>query len=150
MPLAGESPRYPAPAGAETPRQGRLPWLGMNLWLLACVIVGVGLALALAGALLGQDEDDPWVAGYAWMCLFLPLTWPLYMAALAFAARRVRHPRRWAVGLVPLLFALFPYAVITFTAPGVAAAWVAFIAYGAIVRLPPGTGSRPDPGPARP
>jgi hypothetical protein len=37
MPLAGESPPYPAPAGAETPRQGWLPWLGMNLWLLACV-----------------------------------------------------------------------------------------------------------------
>jgi hypothetical protein len=111
-------------------------WLGINLWLFLSLVLVVGLLLAVAGELLGQDEDDPWVAGYAWMCLFLPVTWPLYMAALAYAAPRVRHPRRWAVGLVPLLFALFPYAVFTFTAPGVGAAWIAFFAYGAIVRLP--------------
>jgi hypothetical protein len=149
MPLAGESPPFPAPPAAAPERPGWLRWLGFNLWLLACVLIAVGLALALLGALLGQDEDDPWWNGYVWMCLFLPVTWPLYMAALAFATRRGRHPRRWAVGLVPLLFALFPYAVFTFTAPGVGAAWVAFFTYGAIVRLPPGTGSHPDPGPPR-
>jgi hypothetical protein len=124
-------------------------WLGFNLWLLASLLIGVGIVLALAGALLGQDEDDPWWTGYAWMCLFLPVTWPLYMGALALATRRSAHPRRWAVGLVPLLFALFPYAVVTFTAPGIAAAWIAFFAYGAAVKLPPGTGSQPETGPAR-
>jgi len=146
MPVAGESPPFPAPVGAAPERGGWLRWLGFNAWLLACVLVAVGLAVVVAGELLGQSEGDPWWAGYAWMCLYLPVTWPLYMAALVFATRRARHPRRWAVGLVPLLFAVFPYAVVTFTAPGVGAAWIAFIAYGAVVRLPPGTGSRADPG----
>ena len=95
-------------------------WLGTNLWIFLTIVVLVGIALALLGSALGQDEDDPWIGGYAWMCLYLPVTWPLYMGALAFAAKRVRHPRRWAVGLVPLLFALFPYAVFAFAAPGVA------------------------------
>jgi hypothetical protein len=113
-------------------------WLGMNLWRFATIVVAVGVLVALLGPVFGQDEDDPWYAGYVWMCLFLPVTWPLYMAAFATAARRSRHPRRWAVGLVPLLFALFPYALVTFTAPGVAAAWIAFFAYGAIV-TPPAT-----------
>ena len=124
------------PPARDSRLGGWLRWLGFNAWLLACVLVAVGLPLALAGALLGQDEDDPWWTAYAWMCLFLPFTWPLYMAALAVVARRVAHPRRWAVCLAPLLFALFPYAVVTFTVPGIAAAWIAFFAYGAVVRLP--------------
>ena len=96
-------------------------WLGFNLWLFACVSSpSSGSCWPSLGPLLGEDEDDPSIAGYAWMCLYLPVTWPLYMAALAFAAPRSGHPRRWAIGLVPLLFALFPYAVVTFTAPGVA------------------------------
>ena len=58
-----------------------------------------------------------------------------------------RHPRRWAIALAPLLFALFPYAVVTFVAPGIAASWIAYFIYGAIVRLPPG--AHAQAGPAR-
>jgi hypothetical protein len=123
-------------------------WLGTNLWIFLTIVIVVGVVLAAAGAAFGQDEDDPWIAGYAWMCLYLPVTWPLYMAVLWYAGRRVRHPRRWAVCLVPLLFALFPFALFTFTAPGVAAAWVAFFIYGATVRLP--AGSHAQAGPSRP
>ena len=49
---------------------------------------------------------------------------------------------------MPLLFALFPYAIFAFAAPGVAAAWVAFFIYGATVRLPAGRESHAQPGPA--
>ena len=153
MPTARDTrrgaPLFPAPPSEAAPERQTWPrWLGFNLWLFACVIVAVGLALWLVSELAGaNDGDDPPLAGYAWMCLYLPFTWPVYMGALAFAGRRVRHPRRWAIGLAPLLFLLFPYAVVTFVAPGIAAAWIAYFAYGAIVRLPPG--SQTDPGPTR-
>ena len=113
-------------------------WLGFNLWLFACVLVAAAVVLVAISALFGaNDGDDPPWAAFAWMCLYLPVTWPLYMAALAFFARRARHPRRWAIGLTPLLFALFPYAVVTFVVPGIAASWLAYFTYGAICRLPP-------------
>lgn len=102
------------------------------------MLVAVAIVLVAISELAGaNDGGDPPIAGYAWMCLYLPFTWPLYMAALAFAARRARHPRHCAIALAPLLFALFPYAVVTFVAPGIAAAWIASFTYGAIVRLPP-------------
>ena len=142
MPTARDTrrgaPLFPAPpADAPDASPSWLCWLGFNLWLFVCVIVGVALALLLLSELGLGDAGDPPIAGYAWMCLYLPFTWPLYMGALAFCARRAGHPRRWAVALTPLLFALFPYAVVTFVAPGIAASWIAYFIYGAIVRLPP-------------
>jgi hypothetical protein len=143
MPAAGDmrrgAPLFPAPpAEAPDAPHSWLRWLGFNLWLFACVIVAVGLALVAVSELAGAgDGDDPPFAAYAWMCLYLPFTWPLYMGALVLFARRGRHPRRWAIALTPLLFALFPYAVLTFVAPGIAASWIAYFVYGAIVRLPP-------------
>ena len=153
MPTARDTrrgaPLFPAPPTEGAPeRQGWLRWLGFNLWLFACVIVAVALVLVAISELAGaNDGGDPPFGGYAWMCLYLPFTWPLYMGALAFAARRVRHPRRWAIALTPLLFALFPYAVFTFVAPGIATSWIAYFTYGAIVRLPPG--AQAQVGPAR-
>jgi hypothetical protein len=119
-------------------RQGWLRRLGFNLWLFVCVLVAVAVALVAVSALAGaNDGDDPPWAAFAWMCLYLPFTWPLYIGALAYVAPRVAHPRRWAIALTPLLFALFPYAVVTFVVPGIAASWIAYFIYGAIVRLPP-------------
>ena len=140
---------FPAPpAEAPAARPSWLRWLGLNLWLFACVLVAVALALVTISELAGaNDGDDPPWTGYAWMCLYLPFTWPLYMGALAYFARSARHPRRSAVALSPLLFALFPYAVVTFVAPGIAASWIAYFSYGAIVRLPPG--SQAEAGPVR-
>jgi hypothetical protein len=152
MPTARDTrrgaPLFPAPPTAAPPRETWPRWLGFNLWLFACLLVGVAAALVAISALAGANDGDdaPWIA-YAWMCLFLPFTWPLYMAALAIVARRVRHPRRWAIALTPLLFALFPYAIVTFVVPGIAASWIAYWTYGAIVRLPPG--SQAGAGPAR-
>jgi hypothetical protein len=132
MPTVTDARRAP-PSRDTWPR-----WLGFNLWRFACVLIAVAVALVAISALFGaNDGDDPPWAAYAWMCLYLPFTWPLYMAALAIVAPRVRHPRGWAIALTPLLFALFPYAVVTFVVPGVAAAWVAYVVYGATLRLPP-------------
>ena len=141
MPTARDTrrgaPLFPGPPTDASPETWPR-WLGHNLWLFACVLAAVAFALVAISELAGaNDGDDPPWAGYAWMCLYLPFTWPLYMGALAFAARRVRHPRRWAIALTPLLFALFPYAVFTFVAPGIAASWIAYFTYAAIVRLPP-------------
>lgn len=144
----GGAPLFPAPpADAPDASPSWLRWLGFNLGLFACVIAAVALALLVLSELGLGDADDPPIAGYAWMCLYLPFTWPLYMGALAFVARRSPHPRRWAVALTPLLFALFPYAVFTFVAPGIAASWIAYFIYGATVRLPPRT--QAQAGPAR-
>jgi len=132
------------PTAVDARRETWPRWLGFNLWLFACVLIAVAVALVTISALFGANDGDdpPWTA-YAWMCLYLPFTWPLYMGALALVAPRVRHPRRWAIGLTPLLFALFPYAVVTFVVPGVAAAWIAYVVYGAILRLPPSSGDLP-------
>ena len=151
MPTARDTrrgaPLFPGPP-RDAPRETWPRWLGHNLWLFACVLVAVGAALVAISAVAGANDGDdaPWIS-YAWMCLFLPFTWPLYMGALALAGPRVRHPRRWAIALTPLLFALFPYAIFLFAAPGIGAAWIAYLAYAAIVRLPPG--SRVGSGPAR-
>lgn len=153
MPTARDTrpaaPLFPAPPTQAPSAQASWPrWLGFNLWLFVCVLVAVGVVLVAIAALAGANDGDdaPWTA-YAWMCLFLPFTWPLYMGALAVVARRARHPRRWAIALTPLLFALFPYAIFTFVAPGIAASWIAYLLYGAIVRLPPG--AQAQAGPAR-
>ena len=128
----------PPPAEAPAASHSWLRWLGFNLWLFACVIVAVALVLVAVSALAGaNDGDDPPYAAYAWWGLYLPFTWPLYIGALVLFARRARHPRRWAVALTPLLFALFPSAVVTFVVPGIAASWIAYVVYGAIVLLPP-------------
>jgi len=142
------------PAGTTTgvvpvARSGRTAWLGWaagSLALLALVMV-VGLALLVPARLAGWGDRETRQITYFYLWLYLPLTGPLYLLVLSFAARRVRHPRRWAVGLSPLLFAFVPVVAIGVTLPGVAATWVAYLAYGALVRLPPGP-TPPAPPPA--
>lgn len=59
------------PRAAERPVRETWPrWLGVNLYLLACVLVAVGAGLVAISALAGANDGDdpPWTA-YAWMCL---------------------------------------------------------------------------------
>ena len=116
-------------------RSDWLRWGAVNLALLAGVMVA-GLLLLIPAALAGWGDRDQRELTYLYLWLYLPFTGPLYLAALAFAARRSRRPRLWAIVLTPLLFGLFPLAVIAATLPGVAATWVAYFVYGAVVRLP--------------
>lgn len=108
----------------------------MNLGILAGVMIA-GLLLLLPALAVGWGDSDTREITYLWLWLYLPLTGPLYLLVLAWVARRARRPRVWAVVLTPLLFGLFPIAVIAITLPGVAATWVAYLAFGALVRLPP-------------
>ena len=66
---------------------------------------------------------------------FLPTVQALVQCFQAFEAYSAAHIR--VLALTPLLFALFPYAVVTFVAPGIGASWLAYFIYGASVRLPP-------------
>lgn len=119
------------------PVSGWVRWGAVNLGILAGVMVA-GLVLLGPAALAGWGDTDTGVITYLYLWLYLPITGPLYLLVLHRVALRVRRPRRWAVGLAPLLFGLFPVALLAVTLPGVAATWVAYFAYGAVVRLPPG------------
>lgn len=122
-----------APAAAAP---GRLAWGAINLAILAAVMVA-GLLLLVPAALVGWGDADQRHITYLYLWIYLPITGPLYLVVLWLVARRVRHPRRWAIGLTPLLFGVFPLAVFGIGIPGVAATWVAYLTYGAVVRLPP-------------
>ncbi|HEX8103293.1 MAG TPA: hypothetical protein VF533_11820 [Solirubrobacteraceae bacterium] len=113
-----------------------LRWGAVNLGVLAAVMAA-GLVLLIPPALAGWGDADTGVITYLYLWLYLPLTGPLYLLVLRRVAPRVRRPRGWAIALAPLLFGLFPVAVIAITLPGVAATWIAYFAYGAVVRLPP-------------
>ncbi len=121
---------------AVSGRSAWLRWGAVNLGILAAVMVG-GLVLLIPAALIGWGDPDTREITYLWLWLYLPFTGPLYLVVLAFVARRVRRPRVWAIGLSPLLFAVFPIAAIGVTLPGIAATWIAYLVFGAIVRLPP-------------
>ena len=110
-------------------------WGLFNLALLVAVMIA-GLVLLIPARLAGWGDDDTGVITYLWLWIYLPITGQLYLLALRYAARRSARPRMWAVVLSPVLFGLFPVALIAITLPGVAATWIAYLAYGAVVRLP--------------
>lgn len=124
----------------------RLQWIGRCLVLLVGLIIGVAVVVLLPAKLVGWSVPEPDRIGdaYLYSLTALPLSWPLYMTALAAIARRVRRPRRWAIALSPLLGAWFAFLLI-FVAdtPDFYAAWLLWLSYGALVPLPP---DRPRPG----
>ncbi len=104
-------------------------------------MIAAGVVVLLPAKLTGWTASgaDPVGSAYLYSFTALPLSWPLYMAALAIVARRVRRPRRWAIGLSPLLgawFALLLFFVVDL--PDFYAAWLLWLSYGALVPLPPG------------
>lgn len=111
-------------------------WGGLNLGLLFVVMVG-GLVLLVPAALAGWGDAGSREYTYLSLLLYLPFSGIVYLAALALVARRARRPRLWAVALTPLLWCVLPVFAIGVNAPGIAATWVAYIVYGAVVRLPP-------------
>jgi len=108
----------------------------VNLGLLALVMVA-GLLLLVPAALAGWGDADSREYTYLLLWLYLPLTGPAYLLVLALVAPRVRRPRLWALGLTPLLWAVVPVLALGVSAPGIAATWAAYLAYGTFVRLPP-------------
>lgn len=117
------------------PVPGWLRWAAINLAILAAVMVA-GLVLLIPAALAGWGNADTREYTYLLLWLYLPFTGPLYLLALGYAAPRVKQPRVWAIALTPLLFVVLPVIAIGVTLPGVAATWIAYLAYGAVVRLP--------------
>lgn len=115
---------------------GWLRWGAINLGILAAVMVA-GLVLLIPAAAAGWGDADSRHITYLWLWIYLPLTGPLYLVTLANVARRVQNRRVWAIVLSPLLFLAFPIAWLAITLPGVAATQIAYLVYGAVVRLPP-------------
>lgn len=104
-------------------------------------MVAAGVLVLLPVRLAGwtQSGGEAIGTGYLFSFTALPISWPLYMAALALVARRARRPRRWAIALSPLLGGWF--ALLIFFAidrPDFYAAWLLWLSYGALVALPPG------------
>jgi hypothetical protein len=115
-------------------------WIGRSLVLLVALMIVAGVAVLVPAELAGWTVSGPDRIGDAYLLTFvaLPLSWPLYMAALAFATRRVRRPRRWAIALSPLLggwFALLLFFILD--EPSFYAAWLLWLSYGVLVPLPP-------------
>lgn len=113
-----------------------LRWGALNLGLLAVVMVA-GLALLVPAALAGWGDAESRHLAYLFLWLYLPFTGSVYLAALAMAGRRARRPRVWAFALTPLLWGFVPIFAIAVNVPAIAATWVAYLAYAALVRLPP-------------
>lgn len=124
----------------DAPRRRWPRWLAVNLAILAGSVVAAYLLVLVPAALAGWDADadagEGSLGSYSYALIFLPFTWPLYMLALVWVAGRVRRPRGWAVALCPLLGAPLNAALLLVTLPGIAAAWVTYLLYGALVRLP--------------
>lgn len=123
-------------------------WIARSLGLLIALMIVAGVVVLVPAELAGWTVPEPDRIGDAYLVTFvaLPLSWPLYMAALALVARRVRRPRRWAIALSPLLgawFALLLFFVVD--QPGFYAAWLLWLSYGALVPLPPTTQRRHAP-----
>lgn len=94
------------------------------------------LALLIPAALVGWGDAESRETTYLFLWLYLPFTGMLYLVLLAFLARRSRRPRVWAVVLTPVLWAVLPFLAIGVNEPGIAVTWVAYLVYGAVVRLP--------------
>lgn len=108
--------------------------------LLVGLMLAVAVVVLLPAKLAGWSAPEPDRIGdsYLYSLTALPLSWPLYTAALVVLVRRVRRPRRWAIALSPLLGAWYAFLLI-FVAdqPGFYAAWLLWLSYGALVPLPP-------------
>lgn len=113
-----------------------LRWGALNLRLLFVIMIG-GLALLIPAALVGWGETDSRAHTYLFLWLYLPFSGAVYLTALALVGRRARRPRVWAFALTPLLWCVLPVFAIGINAPGIAATWVAYLTYGALVHLPP-------------
>lgn len=113
-----------------------LRWGALNLGLLAVVMVG-GLLLLVPAALVGWGDAESRQYAYLFLWLYLPFTGVVYLTALALVGRRARRPRLWAVALTPLLWCVVPIFATGVNVPAIAATWVAYLTYAAVVRLPP-------------
>jgi hypothetical protein len=108
--------------------------------LLLALMVAVAIVVLLPADLAGWTVPEPDRAGdgYLYALTALPLSWPIYLAALAIVARRVRRPRLWAIALSPLLGAWFVFLLLFIVdQPSFLAAWLLWLSYGALVPLPP-------------
>jgi Na+-driven multidrug efflux pump len=121
-----------------------LRWLAASLGLLLGLFGAVLLVVLAVDALTGWSggEAGEVAAGYLYLLLYLPFTWPLHLAVVALAARRAHHPRRWALASSPLLGLPLALVLPAVTSPPVAGWWLLFVAYGVLVRLP--TSTSPD------
>jgi len=113
-----------------------LRWGALNLGRLALVMAG-GLLLLVPAALVGWGTADTREYTYLFLWLYLPFTGTAYLVLLALVGRRARRPRLWALALTPLFWGFVPIFAIGVAAPGIAATWVAYLVYGAVVELPP-------------
>lgn len=113
-----------------------LGWGARNLGILILVMVG-GLALLIPAALVGWGTPDTREYTYLFLWLYLPFTGPAYLVLLAIVGPRVRRPRIWALALTPIFWSFVPIFALGLAAPGIAGTWIAYLTYGAVVRLPP-------------
>ena len=113
-----------------------LRWGARNLGILILVMVG-GLALLIPAALVGWGTPDSREHTYLFPWLYLPFTGPAYLVLLAIVGPRVRRRRIWALALTPIFWGFVPILALGVAAPGIAAAWIAYLTYGVVVRLPP-------------
>ncbi len=97
-----------------------------------------GLLLLIPAALVGWGDADLREYTYLFLWIYLPFTGPVYLVALALVGRRARRPRIWAFALTPVFWGFVPILAIGVVAPGIAATWVAYLVYAAVVALPPG------------
>lgn len=107
---------------------------------LVVILVAVGAAVLVPAAALGWGDGGLREGTFFYFLIYLPLTWPLHLAAVALTSRRARHPRRWAVGLAWLLALPLAPVLIAVAAPGVAAIVIAYLLYAATMQLPAAAG----------
>ena len=112
-----------------------LRWGALNLAILGAVMVGC-LLLLVPAALVGWGSPDSREYTYLFLWIYLPFTGPAYLVLLALLGRRSLRPRVWAIALTPVFWIVLPFFAIGVNVPGIAATWVAYLVYGALVRLP--------------
>ena len=111
-------------------------WAAVNLLILGGAVVG-GLLLLIPAAVVGWGDGETRHVAYILMAIYVPFTGPLYLCVLAFIAPRVRRPRLWAVVLTLLMWTPVPILAAAVWVPGILAIWIAYLAFGLMVRLPP-------------
>ena len=116
---------------------GWLRWGARNVGILLALLVAGSALLGLAAA-VGWGTDDERVGPYVLLGIYAPFASVLYLAVLAWVATRVARPRAWAVGLTPRFWVFVPIFAIGVNNPGIAALWLVFLTFGAVVRLPAG------------
>lgn len=112
-----------------------LRWGALNLAILGAVMVGC-LLLLVPAALVGWGSPDSREYVYLFLWIYLPFTGPAYLVLLAWRGRRSPRPRVWAIVLTPVFWIVLPFLAPGVNEPGIAVTWVAYLVYGAVVRLP--------------